>query len=469
MSERRTTPLEQRDPHDRPQESAASAETPSEASSHEPPRQPPPGHPEMLPPEGPFARPRPADPAGSSDPTTPSGGTEGTGSRAPQAGPLPPQQWGPPQGPPAGPDPSAQGGRGRWRGLRGRVAVAAVVLAGLVGGAAGAAGTYVLTQEDGGPVRSSLDTPARQAGSTPAEPGSAQAVAEQVLPSVVAITISTGRGGGNGSGIILSSDGKILTNNHVAEAGAQGGELYVTFADGSTAPASVVGLDPLTDLAVIQAEGVSDLKPATLGSSASLRVGQEVVAIGAPLGLAGTVTSGIVSALERPVNTSDEDQTQSTVIDAIQTDAAINPGNSGGALVNMAGEVVGINSAIIGSNGNIGLGFAIPIDQARPIAQQLIETGRAEHALLGVTVGNAFGPGGTGAGARIRSVEPGGAADEAGLEVGDVLIGVEDRIITDANSLVAAVRSHRPGDRVEVTYLRNGDEESVEVVLDSDA
>jgi putative serine protease PepD len=225
---------------------------------------------------------------------------------------------------------------------------------------------------------------------------------------------------------------------------------------------------------VIRAEGVSDLTPAQLGSSSALSVGQEVVAIGSPLGLSGTVTSGIVSALDRPVRT-DDSSTSNTVIDGIQTDAAINPGNSGGALVNMAGQVVGINSAIIslgssmgGQSGSIGLGFAIPIDQARPIAQQLIDEGRAEHAQLGVTVSSVRSNDGRNVGARVESAERDGAAAEAGLRSGDVITKVNDRLVTDADALIAAVRSHRPGDRVTLTYERNGRSHTATATLGSD-
>ena len=225
-----------------------------------------------------------------------------------------------------------------------------------------------------------------------------QEVAAKVLPSTVSVLASSAQSGGEGSGIILTADGLILTNNHVV-AGAT--DLEVRFNDGTTATAKVVGTTATDDLAVIKADGVSGLTPAVLGSSADLQVGQPVVAIGSPLGLSATVTSGIVSALNRPVRTSGEatasGQSQDTVINAVQTDAAINPGNSGGALVDMNGAVIGINSAIAslsqstdGSQpGSIGVGFAIPIDQAKRIAQEIIDTGKATHAVLGASVGDA--------------------------------------------------------------------------------
>jgi putative serine protease PepD len=248
----------------------------------------------------------------------------------------------------------------------------------------------------------------------------------------------------------------------------------VTFNNGKTVKAKVVGLDATTDLALIRAQGVSKLTPAQLGSSSALSVGQNVVAIGSPLGLSGTVTSGIVSALDRPVRTGDS-QSANTVIDAIQTDAAINPGNSGGALVNMAGQVVGINSAIAtlgasmgGQSGSIGVGFAIPIDQARPIAQELLKNGKADHAQLGVSVSPATSRDGTTEGATIESVTGGGSASKAGLERGDVVTKVGDRSIPDADALIAAVRSHRPGDKVTLTYVRDGSSHTTSATLGSD-
>jgi putative serine protease PepD len=360
---------------------------------------------------------------------------------------------------------------------RGAAAIAAAALAaGLLGGGTGAAATWYLTRDDRAPASSSsLDAPpASSASHAPA--GTVQQVASKVLPSVVSITIATPQGNGYGSGVILSPDGLILTNNHVVEPAQRGAQLSVTFNDGTNARARIVGLDPVTDLAVIRAEGVSGLRPAQLGRSADLSVGQPVVAIGSPLGLSGTVTSGIVSALNRPVRTDDSSAEQSnTVIDAIQTDAAINPGNSGGALVDMAGQIVGINTAIAtlgasmgGQAGSIGVGFAIPIDQARPVAKQLIETGRAEHAQLGVSVSQAFVGSGVTEGAQIQSLTPNGAAEAAGLRRGDVITKVDDRLVPDPDALIAAVRSHRPGDKVTLTYVRDGKTHTTTATLGSD-
>jgi len=363
---------------------------------------------------------------------------------------------------------------GPTRRRKGLATVAAVALvSALVGGGAGGAVTYLLTQDQPAITGTSLDdTPSGSQNASRAPAGSVQQVADRVLPSVVSISIMTPQGSGGGSGIIISENGLILTNNHVVEMAERGAELTVTFNDGKTAEADVVGLDPVTDLAVIRAQGVRGLTPAKLGDSTALVVGQDVVAIGSPLGLSGTVTTGIVSALHRPVRT---DNSSNTVIDAIQTDAAINPGNSGGALVDMAGRVVGINTAIAtvggpmgGEAGSIGVGFAIPINQARPIARQLITNGRAEHAQLSVTVSTATSRDGTTEGAAIQSVQPGGAAARAGLRPGDVVTKVDDRRIPDADALIAAVRSYRPGDKVRLTYERNGRTETTTAMLGSD-
>ncbi|HSI93921.1 MAG TPA: trypsin-like peptidase domain-containing protein [Jiangellaceae bacterium] len=331
--------------------------------------------------------------------------------------------------------------------------------AGLVGGAAGSAIYDALTDEPA-PAVSSLEQEPRPGEATGF--ASVEQVADQVLPSVVSILA----GPGGGSGVIISSDGEILTNNHVAEA-ARAGQLQVTFTDGSTAPAEIVGLDPVTDIAVIQAQGVSDLQPAELGDSAELRVGEQVVAIGSPLGLEGTVTSGIVSALNRPVTAGGRMGGQPATFGAIQTDAPINPGNSGGPLVNMSGQVVGINTAIAtmpGTEGSVGLGFSIPMNQARVIAEQLVESGTATHARLEIGVNDVRGDT---TGALVADVVPGGAADTAGLQQGDVITQIEDLAVNDAESLIAAVRAFRPGDDVSLTVVRNGESLTVDVTLGS--
>jgi putative serine protease PepD len=325
------------------------------------------------------------------------------------------------------------------------------------------------------PVASTSDSPATQ--------GSVEAVAGKVLPSVVKIDVSGPQGAGSGSGIILSSDGQILTNNHVAEVAQGGGSLSVSFNDGSSADAKILGTDPLTDTALIQAEDVWGLTPATIGKSGDLDVGQGVVAIGSPFGLESTVTSGIVSALDRPVDVGSDGQGNVTVYPAIQTDAAINPGNSGGPLVDLSGNVVGINASIrTASNGSesgsIGLGFAIPIDEVMPIVQQMADGQTPTHARMGVTVSDlSTGTSASGdtndaqltEGARIEEVVAGSTADDAGLRQGDVVTKVNDNRITGSDSLVATIRSYRPGDTVTITYVRDGDERTAELALDSDA
>jgi putative serine protease PepD len=390
--------------------------------------------------------------------------------------------------PPASPPPPAGPASGRRGPRRGVALLGAVALAaGLVGGGAGAVLTSAL--DDGSslssaPSATGSGTSLQGTGSgtdTTAADGSVEAVASQVLPSVVSIEVSTAQGGGEGSGVVLSSDGLILTNNHVVAGAADGaGQISVTMNDGSTASATIVGRDPVTDLAVIQAKGVSGLTKATLGNSANLDPGEQVVAIGSPLGLQGTVTSGIVSALNRPVRTGDASGTESvsTVIDAVQTDAAINPGNSGGPLVNLKGEVVGINSAIASlgassgsQSGSIGLGFSIPIDQARRVATQLVDTGSATHAQLGVSVRDASASGSQvfSNGAAVAQVTSGGAAEKAGLQSGDVITKVGDRPVDSADALIAAIRSHQPGDKVALTYVRSGSTRTLTATLGSDA
>jgi putative serine protease PepD len=288
---------------------------------------------------------------------------------------------------------------------------------------------------------------------------------------VVSLEVQGQQGAGAGSGVIISADGLILTNNHVVASAADGGRIRAVFEDASTATATIVGRDPVTDLALVQASDVSGLTPARLGRSADLAVGQQVVAIGSPLGFQGTVTTGIISALDRPVSSTGETG-QRTVIDAVQTDAAINPGNSGGPLVDMSGRVVGINSAIAtlgssagGQAGSIGLGFSIPIDQARRIGEQLKDGGPAVHAQLGVRVADSDDP----IGATLVSVSSGSAADDAGLRPRDVITTVGDRRIEGADDLVAAIRSLPPGDEVEVAYSRGGSQDTVTVRLGSDA
>ncbi len=374
----------------------------------------------------------------------------------------------PPSSPPAYPDQSR-----RRRGVTTLVAVA--LAAGLIGGGGSAVITHQL-DDSTSTGSTALSAPVT---SVKTSPDAVEQVASRLLPSVVSIEERAPDGsGGEGTGVILSADGLILTNNHVVAGAADGGTLSVTLNDGSSTSATIVGRDPVTDLAVIRAKGVSGLRVASLGSSANLRAGEAVVAIGSPLGLQGTVTSGIVSALNRPVRTGDASAANATdtVIDAVQTDAAINPGNSGGPLVNLAGQVVGINSAIAslgsgsGQSGSIGVGFAIPIDQARWIAKQLIASGHATHAQLGVGVRDATGSDSAGTqGAYLAAVNAGGAAQAAGLQTGDIVTKVGDRRIDGADSLIAAIRSHRPGQKVQLTYVHGGKTHQTTVTLGNDA
>jgi len=360
---------------------------------------------------------------------------------------------------PATPARERRGGLGRTT----AAVLATALLAGGVGGAVGATVTAghdqpatTATSTDTGSISSaSLDT-------------SIESVSAKVLPSVVSIAFTGQKGSGTGSGIVISKDGVILTNNHVVAEAADGGSLTVSFQDGRTASAKILGRDPGADVAVIKVDGVDSLVPAQLGSSSSLKVGQQVVAIGSPLGLSGTVTSGIVSALNRPVVSGEQGSSATSVLNAIQTDAAVNPGNSGGALVDMAGRVVGINSAIASlgaaegtQGGSIGLGFAIPIDQAKRIADQLQSTGTATKAVLGVASEDAAG------GAKLTQVADDGAAAKAGLQVGDVVTQVGTTRITGTQSLLATVRSAAPGSQIDVSYTRDGKAATATVTLGS--
>jgi putative serine protease PepD len=377
---------------------------------------------------------------------------------------------------PAAPPPYAVPPRRPRQSRSGPALLLAAVLAGGLAGVGGAAAYTSIAEPTTTPVVDALKgSPSADAEASDAAPdGSVEAVASEVLPSVVKIDVASGATQGSGSGIILTSDGTILTNNHVVEIAEDGGQIAVSFNDGTTAEAEIVGTDPLTDLAVIKAEDVSGLKPADLGSSGAVDVGEEVVAVGSPFGLESTVTSGIVSAIHRPVSAGDVPGADSTIFPAIQTDAAINPGNSGGPLVNMQGEVIGINTAIrstsslSGTAGSIGLGFAIPIDEAEPIAQQLRAGRTATHAQIGVTVGTGQNEEGLPGGAVVRSVTPGSAADQAGLQKGDVITRVNDAIIPSSDTLVAIVRTYRPGDRVQLTVERDGETRTMTLVLGSD-
>jgi putative serine protease PepD len=376
------------------------------------------------------------------------------------AGPMPGGPGGTPPGghylirpgqpPPPSPQPQRSGRA---------MVVGAIAALLLIGGGAGALGGYLVAGSNSGnaPVTNALDQPPADQTSSTAAPGTVEAVAEKVSPSVVQLQVQGRQAAGEGSGFIVRSDGLIITNNHVVEVAADNGQIRAVFADGSTAPAKIVGRDPTSDVAVVQAEGKSGLPVVDLGSSEALKVGQGVVAIGSPFELSGTVTTGIVSSLHRPTRAGGEDGSQATVMDAIQTDAAINPGNSGGPLVNMQGQVIGINSAIYSpqssagaQGGSVGIGFAIPMDQARRTADEIAKTGKATQTILGVSVrDNENG------GALIVEVTPGGPGEQAGLKSGDVVTKLDDRRIDTSDALVAAVRSNAPGDKVRLE-LSNG-------------
>jgi S1-C subfamily serine protease len=282
-----------------------------------------------------------------------------------------------------------------------------------------------------------------------------------VLPSVVSIEVRSGNGGGSGSGVVLDDEGHVLTNNHVVEPGV-GGIVSVVFNDGRRVDADIVGRDPVTDLAVLDVDDVEDLQPIEPGRSRDVRVGDAVIAIGSPLGLSGTVTTGIVSALGRTVRTSPE----APLLGAIQTDAAINPGNSGGALVDAQGRLIGINTAISSTTGgSVGLGFAIPADEARSVAEELIRTGRATHPSLGVAATTVAAVADGPRGARLEDVAEGSVAADAGLRKSDVVVAVNDVRVDGVDELVLALRRHGVGQRVVLTYLRDGSEQFADVVL----
>jgi putative serine protease PepD len=386
------------------------------------------------------------------------------------------QGYGP--GPAYGPGP---GGHSWWTTKR-KVAAGGLALALILGG--GLAGGAVAAVIGGSGTTYASPTAVKPASSRSAT--GVAAIAQAVQPSTVSITAASQQGEDEGTGVIIRSDGMILTNNHVVAGAEGGGQISVKFNDGKKSAAQIVGTDPATDLAVIKAAGVSGLRPVTFGNSDQLQVGDPVVAIGSPLGLEGSVTSGIISALHRTLTESGDDQQQqppgfpfgggrnpgqqnssggTAIADAIQTDAAINPGNSGGPLVNASGQVIGINTAIAtsgNSNGNIGVGFAIPIDTAKQVADQLIKTGKATHAYLGVTLSDAEGDQ---QGALVASVQSGTPADSSGLKEGDIVTQVDGKEIDGADDLSAAIRGHNPGDKISLTYLRNGEKHTVNVTL----
>jgi putative serine protease PepD len=374
------------------------------------------------------------------------------------------------------------------------VVVAAAALSAMIGAGAGIGSYAYLAGGTTGIATSPISVTTRPAANTPVLDGTISAAAQQIEPSVVTITVTSSQGESLGTGEVLDKQGHILTNDHVVSAAAggqqgQGGEdqpgqelpgqeqagqvgISVTFDDGTTEKATVVGTSETNDLAVIKVAASDKLVPATFAKSESLQVGQAVVAVGAPLGLSDTVTSGIVSNTARPVRSG---TTNDAVYLAVQTDAAINPGNSGGPLVNLNGDIVGINSSIAGTgsgesggtSGNIGIGFAIPADVAVRVAGQLIEKGSYANAALGVTLGGQDSQSVSTDGVALQSVTADGAAARAGLETGDQVTKVNDFATTTADGLIAATRFYAPGTTVEVSYTRDGQAETVKVTLGS--
>ncbi|MGY2082744.1 S1C family serine protease [Blastococcus sp. SYSU DS0539] len=344
------------------------------------------------------------------------------------------------------------------------LAVLALLVVGLVGGGVG---WYLTRTADETPLFTPGTTLSQVDPGITREPGSVSDIADAVIPAVVSIEVRVGQGGATGSGVVIDGEnGYIVTNNHVISGAddVEGAEIRAVFSDGSGSAARIVGRDPASDLAVVKVEKPG-LVTASLGRSGDVVVGDPVVAIGSPLGLAGTVTSGIVSALDRPVRLSGEGTDTNAVISAVQTDAPINPGNSGGALVDASGALVGINTAIAstGAGGSIGLGFAIPIDTVTRIAEQLISTGSAVHATLGVNARSVTD--GTRDGALVLNVEPGSPAAQAGIREEDIIIAVGDTPVGSSEELAVAIDAREPGDRVSIELVRGGSSRTVQVTL----
>ncbi|MGI5287012.1 S1C family serine protease [Nonomuraea polychroma] len=381
--------------------------------------------------------------------------------------------WAPP--PPGGHGPPATGRRGPGLGALVAIAVAIAMVASLLG----SVGTYVLTKP------SSSNDPSYSLGPLPTgatnrAPDSVAGVAARVLPSVVSLEVGNGSSteGASGSGFLIKN-GYVVTNNHVVSLAAQGGEIRIMFNNRKTTSARIVGRDPGSDLAVVKPEETFGTPEITLGNSDQVVVGDPVIAIGSPLGLTGTVTTGIVSSLNRPVIAGDDTGTSNeepAYISAIQTDAAINPGNSGGPLVNSRGEVVGVNSAIAtlsrsvnSQSGSIGLGFAIPVNQTRRVAEELISTGRAKRPKIGIVLDKDY----RGQGVKIASepaagrqpVDAGGPADKAGLKAGDIILEIDGLTLQDGNELIALIRSKTPGSKITIKYQRDGQERTATLVV----
>jgi putative serine protease PepD len=345
----------------------------------------------------------------------------------------------------------------RWQ--RWAAAGAVLVAGGVVGGCSNSA------------TNSSASSPT--SSSAAAAACAVTPIADKVIPSVVTIAATGSGGSGTGSGEVIRSDGYILTNNHVISVAAHGGSVDVLFSDGQTEPATITGRDPQTDLAVLKIQPTHELEVISLGSSSSVKVGEPVVAIGAPLGLSGTVTSGIVSALDRTVEVPGENDRSALLVSALQTDAAINPGNSGGALVNCAGQLIGVPTAGAAvpnsAGGSIGLGFAIPVDLAKSIADEIIATGRVTHAFFGLQTvpipPAAAAQAGLPEGLYVQAVTPGGPAAAAGLLPSDVITKIDGEPATSNIQLQELSLTKKPGDTVSVDYTRAGHSSTATVTL----
>ncbi|MFF0486223.1 S1C family serine protease [Streptomyces sp. NPDC004435] len=430
-------------------------------------------------PTAPLPAPQPAVPPQAAPPAHGAVPPHGAAVPPPQ-GPMPPQTpaWGQydPWGAAAGAVPPPARKKSR-RGLALVGALAFALLTGVIGGGVGA---YV--ERNGGLNR--VELPQSEAGTTDRAPDSVAGIAAAALPGVVTLHVSGGGSAGTGTGFVLDNRGHILTNNHVVDAAASSGDITVTFSSGETASAKLIGKDAGYDLAVVQVTGVTGLRPLPLGNSDDVRVGDPVVAIGAPFDLSNTVTSGIISAKERPITAGGEkgDGSDISYVDALQTDAPINPGNSGGPLLDGKGRVIGINSAIRaaggsgdgdggsgGQAGSIGLGFAIPVNQGKRVAEELINTGKATHPVIGVSLDMQF----NGDGARVGdkgkdgtpSVTPDGPAAKAGLRPGDVITKVDGQRVHNGEELIVKIRAHRPGDELALTLTRGGKELTRTVTL----
>ena len=357
--------------------------------------------------------------------------------------------------------------RMNWWGTIVTAGVVAVVVSLVVGVGGGLVGYFLGRSADRRAAVPNVSTvaplPQAPGNTSPRGDNTIAGIVASAMPSVVSIMFEGSSDSGSGSGFVIREDGYILTNNHVVEAAADGGKLEVTFNDGDSVKGTIVGRNAAYDLAVVKVDRTG-LAPVTMGNSSAVKVGDAAIAIGEPLGLDGTVTLGIISALDRPVTAGGSGET--SYINAIQTDAAINPGNSGGPLLDGSGHVIGVNSAIAtmatgGEGGSIGLGFAIPINVAKRLSEEIISTGKASTPIIGVQLNLAY----KGEGAEISEVTTGGPSEDAGVLAGDIITKVNDRVINDATELVVAVRSYAPGEEITLTVTRDGESVTIPVTL----